>query len=841
MPGDGNTSQASHQTSPESTPPGRPENGPALTLTGRTIQACDRCRLKKVRCDGAVPTCGRCQRVGLECLTTVKLNRKSYPRSYTESIEQRLRQLEAEVHRLRDSNAIKDKRIKELESLNTRPAVYGQPNSSSPRGTVPLITARPDSFSKHNARALPDEPLSREVGRMNLDASGVGRFMGSSSGIFFVGTAEQKLARISKPPGKIGEALLRVDIDDDTTQYPLQPPIDNEQASIILPPLETAVTYIDAWFDSWKFLLPILHRPSFMDEVNDLYSAPPEQRDRAFLALFFLVLALGCRHLFLTGVANQGSPTVIAEGKDVDLFCQSSKFRDNILASNDLRTLQFQEVLAMWYLYTGKRSLAFQVTGSMTRLALELGLHRHTRRFHFNPLITELRKRAFWVCYMLDNFLSAIEGLPKTLRDRDIDVELPSDVDDDFVTADEYLLSLPGEPTGMLLFVSLIKVVRILSNTLESLYTTTERRQAVTKIESIDRLLDEWLHNLPDHLHLDPAAQGTDPAVAFLHLTYLYTRFVAHRVAISFQPKVIQYWTSLAKCTALAKEIICLNSQCQRHLLVFEVNPGSHAYTLWSCGLMALYGFWEFKTRGEGDLDSATASDLRLASETCVKLLLSLVAAGRRREQIRVDNLREITAAVFSRQTSSADPFCNSLRSEAVAGIPQLAPSSHPPSGRQSATPGSTFDQLFQSTCAGQGEDRTNSALQPQCSGATAQVNAIDSPGLVRSEIAMPSPQLIDGFSMNYSNVVSQHLHERFQQMPSSMEYAPGQGSAMDNNQSLDDIQKIWDDPVFDLTSMITAASADPSTAFVDEMANFVARNNDGSGSSRKRIRTDAV
>jgi hypothetical protein len=310
--------------------------------------------------------------------------------------------LEGEVHQLRNSNVLKDKRIKELEAAYTKSAVCGHPTSASTRGTITLVTAGRDSLSGHNAKALSDEPISREVGRMNLDRCGVGRFMGSSSGIFFVGTAQQKLARISKAPGKIGDALLRVDVDDETTRYPLQPRLDNEQALISLPPLETATTYIDSWFDCWKFLLPILHRPTFMAEVDDLYSAPPEQRDRAFLALFFLVLALGCRHLFLTGLANHSSPTVSSDGKDVDLFRLSSKFRDDILAPNDLQTVQFHELLVMWYLYTDKRSLAFQVTGSITRLALELGLHRHTRRFHFNPLMTEMRKRAFWVCYLLD-------------------------------------------------------------------------------------------------------------------------------------------------------------------------------------------------------------------------------------------------------------------------------------------------------------------------------------------------------------------------------------------------------------------------------------------------------
>lgn len=321
--------------------------------------------------------------------------------SYTESIEERLRQLEAEVRNLKDSSDAKDRRIRELEaearSTSRQPASVSQPGPSYSGSTS--VMKRHEGTWKHGARASSDEPLSREVGRMNLDRRGIGRFMGSSSGIFFVGTAEQRLSSLNKMSGKVGDALLRVDVDDQTVRYPLQPQVDG---AVVLPPRETAEAYIDNWFEFWKNIFPILHRPTFTKAVDDLYSAPAEQRDSAFLAQFFLVLALGCRHSVLTGMTSGGISSAKSNGEDVDLFCQSLKFRNSILSLNNLTTLQFQELLTLWYLYTGKRSLAFQMTGSMTRLALELGLHRHTRRFHFDPLTTEMRKRTFWVCYVLD-------------------------------------------------------------------------------------------------------------------------------------------------------------------------------------------------------------------------------------------------------------------------------------------------------------------------------------------------------------------------------------------------------------------------------------------------------
>lgn len=66
------------------------------TTTGwRVSQACDRCRMKKIRCDGATP-CGKCSLIGFECTTSDKLSRRAFPKGYTANLERRIRDLEEE-------------------------------------------------------------------------------------------------------------------------------------------------------------------------------------------------------------------------------------------------------------------------------------------------------------------------------------------------------------------------------------------------------------------------------------------------------------------------------------------------------------------------------------------------------------------------------------------------------------------------------------------------------------------------------------------------------------------------------------------------------------------------
>lgn len=143
----------------------------------RIAQACDRCRSKKIKCDGIRPCCSQCANVGFECKTSDKLSRRAFPRGYTESLEERVRSLEAEVRELKDLLDEKDEKIDMLSKMhsNRRP-------SHSSIALTPSMDSREDS-------SPPKEDLFRVqaspqlLGSENADSY----FMGASSGRAFVG------------------------------------------------------------------------------------------------------------------------------------------------------------------------------------------------------------------------------------------------------------------------------------------------------------------------------------------------------------------------------------------------------------------------------------------------------------------------------------------------------------------------------------------------------------------------------------------------------------------------------------------------------------------------------
>ena len=118
----------------------------------RIAQACDRCRSKKIRCDGIRPCCTQCSNVGFECKTSDKLSRRAFPRGYTESLEDRVRGLEAEVRELKQLLDEKDEKIDVLSRIHnfSSPSRHGSTSlspSAAANVKVELSSVREDSVT----------------------------------------------------------------------------------------------------------------------------------------------------------------------------------------------------------------------------------------------------------------------------------------------------------------------------------------------------------------------------------------------------------------------------------------------------------------------------------------------------------------------------------------------------------------------------------------------------------------------------------------------------------------------------------------------------------------------
>jgi hypothetical protein len=151
----------------------------------RIAQACDRCRSKKIRCDGIRPSCTQCTNVGFECKTSDKLSRRAFPRGYTESLEERVRQLEGEVRELKELLDEKDEKIDMLSRMHSHsPSAHSAVRRPSIHSPIVSIS-REESQEKDDTFKVQQSPLLLDD--VNNDAY----FVGSSSGRTLVGMLPQ--------------------------------------------------------------------------------------------------------------------------------------------------------------------------------------------------------------------------------------------------------------------------------------------------------------------------------------------------------------------------------------------------------------------------------------------------------------------------------------------------------------------------------------------------------------------------------------------------------------------------------------------------------------------------
>lgn len=92
-----------------------------------------------------------------------------------------------------------------------------------------------------------------------------------------------------------------------------------------------------------------------------------------------------------------------------------------------------------------------------------MGMHREvSARTTLSRIECESRRRTWWVLYFFDRFSASKLGQPVTLRDEDIDVEMPSM---DGLTQEEMAEFLDPVP-----LITNVKLARIIGNICTSFY-----------------------------------------------------------------------------------------------------------------------------------------------------------------------------------------------------------------------------------------------------------------------------------------------------------------------------------------------------------------------------------
>ncbi|KAH8735882.1 fungal-specific transcription factor domain-containing protein [Ilyonectria robusta] len=444
----------------------------------RNVSACNRCRLRKNRCDQKLPSCASCAKAGVACVGYDPITKKEIPRSYVFYLETRVEQLE----NLLSSNNIPFPPAENLEICSRPGTDTASINSTADTGYSGQSEVGDRGMMRPQSQAVeslkPKKP-GQGPGFLNIVSPSKPRSLASASGVSFarvvfaaVQYSVSGQTGATDRPGSRQPAGNGTSLRDSFFGLHTRPTI----KPATFPDKEVGLRLVRLYFEHSNPQIPILHRGEFMQTFERVYATQDPARGSRELYLLNMVFAIGCgvivgepvktessgdsSSMSIDQVRNHSAPEEYHASAIVHLeSCLSN-------SGGGLEVLQAVLLLANFALLRPVPPGLWYIIGVAVRLAVDLGLHYEDERDMDSAIpdaseadgpeaagsrengmhsrgrrlwIRDMRRRLWWCTYSLDRLVSTCVGRPFGISDQVITTEFPSSLDDEYITPTGFL------------------------------------------------------------------------------------------------------------------------------------------------------------------------------------------------------------------------------------------------------------------------------------------------------------------------------------------------------------------------------------------------------------------
>ena len=289
-----------------------PLNSPSSS-SFRNVSACNRCRLRKNRCDQNLPACSSCEKAKVKCVGYDPVTKREIPRAYVYYLESRVAYLES---LLVDNDILYappedfDLGTKPLSDITTGRPPATERLASSHTKTIGVESTLDDHGSGRQNGAWDhkqDEAeklnkLMSNVGMVTVQGASDPRYLGSTSGISFArvvfaavkssvsGTSSERGSNRPNKSTFAGSAATSGTSMRDSF-FGLQSKPTMSQAPF--PGKDLGSRLIHLYFEHANPQIPILHRGEFMSLFDKTYASDNKRRSPRELYLLNIVYAIG--------------------------------------------------------------------------------------------------------------------------------------------------------------------------------------------------------------------------------------------------------------------------------------------------------------------------------------------------------------------------------------------------------------------------------------------------------------------------------------------------------------------------------------------------------------------
>ncbi|CAI6015568.1 unnamed protein product, partial [Clonostachys chloroleuca] len=447
------------------------------------------------------------------------------------------RQQETPRPSLADSNASRSDRPRSSSEHGNQLSPDDLPATAVPvqPGIIP-DAMMPDSL------ALPD---AGDMGRSSRNSPEPphtdleGHYVGPASGVSFLSRALKKL-RDSRHSASTSLPSI-FNFADAPTQF--------DPYFLILPDKNEAKRLIRYYFEFASPTHRYLHQPTvdtwcdeFYDSIQNHGPLKAGVHEKRAIILALLAVAKQFSQSSESTSQNYIDSAIFFAASEHHLRQESGGIR--------LTSIQARLVLCFLLLAQSRVNSAWSLFGTVANLVLAIGLHRRKKREGnggTDLIEHECRKRAFWSAYILDNYLSAGLGRPRSFHEEDLDQyvkELPLCVDDWQVTPLKILSNDEGGQSLTQASISHAKLLKIVSGILRDLYGLKrlhpdKQEQTLTLY---DTRLTQWRREIGPFLDI------TTPKVLLpifrrqhtvLHMAHSHAVIMLHRQALLTKPSAL--------------------------------------------------------------------------------------------------------------------------------------------------------------------------------------------------------------------------------------------------------------------------------------------------------------
>ncbi|KAG8354425.1 hypothetical protein FVEN_g7746 [Fusarium venenatum] len=348
-----------------------------------TINACNRCRKRKARCDTEVPACQPCQNSGSICEYTDGRSGKIHLRSFIHELERELMALEMQVH-----NA---------ENATTETS----PDTSNLRSG--------DEATKTFTDSSEGQPTS----------------IGPSSGIHLVRSAleyaQQDYSNLETP-------------SDSAEARPTPREPQKNDSRVGLPPRELANNLKDTFFNCYQVQYPILNQQQFEDTMSQFYDHHDGRSDISNLSpadvrvRFMINMVLAIPLMSMAGDHDESH--ALAKGFTTNAMADVS----HIMQTKNVQSLQCLLLLLLLSIVDSAPAPVWYISGLCMRMCIDLGYHSE-RTIGMSSSVgaietvkekeADIRRRLFWIAYSFDRTFNILLNRPFTFDNLSVDINLP--------------------------------------------------------------------------------------------------------------------------------------------------------------------------------------------------------------------------------------------------------------------------------------------------------------------------------------------------------------------------------------------------------------------------------